>query len=100
MKKVLIMMIAIVAMFAMSATAQTVKPSKFLDNTAVTVKGGVSGLVHPGCNGYENLGHTFQAEAGLGLEKWITPAWGVGLKGETGFTNGSKILALGNLYQL
>ena len=56
-------MIAIVAMFAMSATAQTVKPSKFLDNTAVTVKGGVSGLVHPGCNGYENLGHTFHQVA-------------------------------------
>lgn len=90
MKKIFSLMIAIMAIFTMSATAQTVQPAKFLDNTAVTVKGGVSGLVHPGCNGYENLGHTLQAEAGLDLEKWITPAWGVGVEGETGFTNGSK----------
>lgn len=93
MKKILVFMMAMIA--TVSMMAQTVEKSKLTDNTSVTVKGGVSALMHPGCNGYENLGHTLQASAGLNLEKWVTPTFGLGLDGTVGFTNGSRV----GLYQ-
>lgn len=67
MKKFFSIMIAFVAMFTMSA--QTVQPSALFDNTEISVKGGVSSLMHPNCNGYENLGHTMQGTVGAGVTK-------------------------------
>ena len=88
MKKFFSIMIAFVAMFTMSA--QTVQPSALFDNTEISVKGGVSNLMHPNCNGYENLGHTMQGTVGVGVTKWVTPSFGFGVEGTFGITNGSK----------
>ena len=88
MKKFFSIMIAFVAMFTMSA--QTVQPSTFFDNTEISVKGGVSSLMHPNCNGYENLGHTMQGTVGVGVTKWVTPSFGLGVEGTFGIKNGSK----------
>lgn len=78
------------ALAAMVMNAHTVE-QKFYDNTYVTLKGGVTALMHPGCNGYENLGHTFEAATGLEIGKWITPNWGLSIDGTNGWTNGSKV---------
>ena len=89
MKKFFSFMTAIMlAVFVMNAT--NVESSKFFDNTSVTLRGGASALMHPGCSGYENFGHTIQASGSLQFEKWITPAFGVSVEGTVGFTNGSK----------
>lgn len=88
MKKFFSIMIAFVAMFTMSA--QTVQPSTFFDNTEISVKGGVSSLMHPKCNGYDNLGHTMQGTVGVGVTKWVTPSFGLGVEGTFGIKNGSK----------
>lgn len=90
MKKIFSMMIALVAMFAMTMTAQTLEQPKFFDNTYVTLKGGASALMHPGCNGYKNFGHSIQGQAALEFGKWITPKFGVGIEGTVGFDNGSR----------
>ena len=84
------MMVIAVMVMAICATAQTVEKSDVFDNTEIGIKGGVSALVHPECNGYENLGHTMQATVGVGLTKWITPSVGFGVEGVFGVTNGSQ----------
>lgn len=89
-------MIALVAMFAMNA--QTLEQPKFIDNTYFRVEGGATALTHPGCNGYEDWGHTFQGVIGAEVGKWITPKFGVAFEGDFGIRNGSKTGAFN--YQL
>lgn len=76
-------------LFAVCVSAQTVESQKLFDNVEVTVKGGVSALTHPGCNDYEDWGHTLQASTTLGISKWITPKYGIGLESTVGWENGS-----------
>ena len=87
MKKFLAICIALVAMVASAHTVET----RLFDNTYVTLKGGATALMHPGCNGYANWGHTIEAATGLEFGKWITPRFGVSLDGTNGWTNGSKV---------
>ena len=88
MKKFIFAMVAMIA--TMSMYAQHVESQNFIDNTAVSIKGGISGLTCPEFNGYENFGHSLQASVGVGVEKWITPIWGFGIDGTFGITNGSS----------
>lgn len=90
MKKIFSLAIAFVAMMGLSANAQTVESSRFIDNTYITLKGGASALTHPGCNDYQNFGHSIQGQAALEFGKWITPKFGVGIEGTVGFDNGSR----------
>lgn len=76
-------------LFAVCASAQTVESQKLFDNVEITIKGGVSALTHPGCNNYEDWGHTLQASTTLGISKWITPKYGIGLESTVGWENGS-----------
>ena len=89
MKKCLFAM-ALAIIFGLSAGAQTVEHSKFTDNWQIGVRGGVSALAHPGCNGYEDFGHTIEATTTLGLTKYITPVFGVGIEGQVMWENGSR----------
>jgi outer membrane protein OmpA-like peptidoglycan-associated protein len=90
MKKILCsLFVAIIAMFTL-ANAQTVEQSKFMDNTKITLKGGVSALAHPGCNGYEDWAHTLQGTTTLEFSKMLTPKFGVGLESTVGWENGSQ----------
>lgn len=86
MRKFIFMMAAVAAMVMSAHTTE----QKVFDNTYVTLKGGVTALMHPGCNGYENLGHTFEATTSLQVGKWITPHWGMAIDGTNGWRNGSK----------
>ena len=88
MKKFIFAMVAMIA--TMSMYAQHVESQNFIDNTTVSIKGGISGLTCPEFNGYENFGHSLQASVGVGVEKWITPIWGFGIDGTFGITNGHK----------
>lgn len=81
-------MIAIMAMFTMNA--QTFESSRFIDNTYFRVEGGATALTHPGCNKYENWGHTIQGVIGAEVGKWITPKFGVAFEGDFGIRNGSE----------
>lgn len=90
MKKIFSFMIALVAMFAMSVNAQTLESSKFIDNTYFRLSGGATALMHPGCMGYEDFGHTIQGVVGAEIGKWITPKFGVAFAGDFGLRNGSK----------
>lgn len=88
MKKIFILMIAILAMFTMNA--QTFESSRFIDNTYFRVEGGATALTHTGCLGYENWGHTIQCVIGAEVGKWVTPKFGVAFEGDFGIRNGSK----------
>lgn len=90
MKKFFSFVVALVAMFAMSMSAQTVESSRFIDNTYFRVEGGATALTHPGCLGYEDWGHTIQGVIGAEIGKWITPKFGVAFEGDFGIRNGSK----------
>lgn len=90
MKKIFSLIVALVAMFAMSMSAQTLESSKFIDNTYFRLNGGATALMHPGCMGYENFGHTIQGVVGAEVGKWITPKFGVAFAGDFGLRNGSK----------
>lgn len=83
MKKIILAIAAIVAVFGANAQSPT-------DGAYVTLKGGASALLHPGCNGYENFGHSIQGQAGIQVGKWITPQVAFGLEATAGFDNGSK----------
>ena len=76
-------------LFAVCVAAQTVESQKLFDNVEFTIKGGVSALTHPGCNNYEDWAHTLQASTTLGISKWITPKYGIGLESTVGWENGS-----------
>lgn len=90
MKKILCsLFIAMIAMFTFT-NAQTVEQSKLMDNTKITLKGGVSALAHPGCNGYEDWAHTLQGTTTLEFSKMLTPKFGVGLETSVGWENGSQ----------
>lgn len=91
MKKFFSFVVALVAMFAMSMSAQTVESSRFIDNTYFRVEGGATALTHPGCLGYEDWGHTIQGVIGAEIGKWITPKFGVAFEGDFGIRNGSKL---------
>lgn len=86
MRKFFMIMAAMAAMFMSAHTNDT----KVFDATYVTIKGGVTALMHPGCNGYENFGHTFESATSLQIGKWITPHLGISIDGTNGWTNGSK----------
>lgn len=79
MKKIILVLMAMVSIFTM-ANAEEV----------ITLKGGVTGLMHPSCNGYENFGHTLQAGTSLQFTHWITPTFGAAIDGTIGWENGSK----------
>lgn len=84
MKKFVLAIAAIVAVFGANAQSST-------DDAYVTLKGGASALLHPGCNGYENFGHSIQGQAGIQFGKWITPQVAFGIEGTAGFDNGSEL---------
>jgi len=69
MKKIFSLIIAVMAMFAMTMTAQTLEQPKFIDNTYFRLEGGATALTHPGCMGYENWGHTIQGVIGAEVGK-------------------------------
>lgn len=89
MKKFILMVVAALATM-LCTSAQIVEHSKFTDNWQIGVRGGVTALLHPGCNSYENFGHTIQASTSLDLTKYITPVFGVGISSTIGWENGSK----------
>lgn len=74
---------------SLCVNAQTIESQKLFDNVELTVKGGVSALTHPGCNNYDDWGHTLKASTTLGISKWITPKYGVGIESTVGWENGS-----------
>lgn len=74
------------ALMAMTVGAQSVN-----DNVYLSLKGGASALAHPGCNGYENWGHTIQGLATLQGGVWVSPQVALGLESTVGFDNGSKL---------
>lgn len=76
-------------MFGLCINAQTIESQKVFDNVEVSIKGGVSALTHPGCNDYEDWGHTIKASTSLSISKWITPKFGVGLESTVGWENGA-----------
>lgn len=90
MKKFLSFAFAAMVAFAMSMNAQTLESSKFIDNTYFRINGGATALMHPGCMGYEDFGHTIQGVIGAEIGKWITPKFGVAFEGDFGLRNGSK----------
>lgn len=90
MKKILFV-IAFAIMTMVSMNAQTLEPSKFIDNTYIGVRGGVTALTHPNCvNKYEDWGHSIESAISLEVGKWITPKFGLSVEGTTGIRNGSK----------
>lgn len=84
-------MIALVAMFAMNA--QTLEQTKFIDNTYVTMRYGVTGLMKPSsfkyvrgtrgtCGDKSNgLAHSLAQQTELQFGKWVTPRFAVALDG-------------------
>lgn len=73
------MMVALVATISMSA--QTYVAPKFTDNTYVSLRYGVTALMHPECNGFDNFGHSLAQQSELQFGKWVTPRFGVALDG-------------------
>lgn len=88
MKKFFSIMIAIVAMFTMNA--QTYVAPKFTDNTYVTLRYGVTGLMKPSSFNYvggtcddksNGLAHSLAQQTELQFGKWVTPRFAVALDG-------------------
>ena len=91
MKKFFSIMIAFVAMFTMSA--QTYVAPKFTDNTYVTLRYGVTGLMKPSslssfnyvggtCGDKSNgFAHSLAQQTELQFGKWVTPRFAVALDG-------------------
>lgn len=83
--KKFILMFALLLGMAVNMTAQTiVKPATF-DNTYVSVRYGVTALMHPGCNGFTNFAHSLAGQSELQFGKYITPKFGVALDGTLGW---------------
>lgn len=83
--KKFILMFALLLGMAVNMTAQTiVKPATF-DNTYVSVRYGVTALMHPGCNGFKNFAHSLAGQSELQFGKYITPKFGVALDGTLGW---------------
>lgn len=76
-------------LFTICVSAQTIEPQKLFDNVEISIKGGVTALTHPRCNDYEDWGHTLKASTSLGVSKWITPKYGIGIKSTVGWENGA-----------
>lgn len=81
-------MIAIVAMFTMNA--QTYVAPKFTDNTYVTLRYGVTGLMKPSSFNYvegtcgaksNGFAHSLAQQTELQFGKWVTPRFAVALDG-------------------
>ena len=88
MKKIFSLMIAIVAMFTMNA--QTYVSPKFTDNTYVTLRYGVTGLMKPSSFNYvggtcgdksNGLAHSLAQQTEFQFGKWVTPRVAVALDG-------------------
>ena len=88
MKKFFSLMIAIMAMFTMNA--QTFESSRFIDNTYVTLRYGVTGLMKPSSFNYvggtcgdksNGLAHSLAQQTELQFGKWVTPRFAVALDG-------------------
>ena len=86
MKKIFSLMIATVAMFTMNA--QTHVAPKFTDNTYVTLRYGVTGLMKPSSFNYvggtcgdksNGLAHSLAQQTELQFGKWVTPRFAVAL---------------------
>ena len=78
-------MFALLLGMVVNMTAQTiVKPATF-DNTYVSVRYGVTALMHPGCNKFTNFAHSLAGQSELQFGKYITPKFGVALDGTLGW---------------
>lgn len=78
-------MFALLLGMAVNMTAQTiVKPATF-DNTYVSVRYGVTALMHPVCNEFTNFAHSLAGQSELQFGKYITPKFGVALDGTLGW---------------
>lgn len=83
--KKFILMFALLLGMAVNMTAQTiVKPATF-DNTYVSVRYGVTALMHPGCNEFTNFAHSLAGQSEIQFGKYITPKFGVALDGTLGW---------------
>ncbi len=80
MKKLVLMFAA--ALFAVSASAQTVQESKTFDNFYVGINGGVSTKT----TGNSWLGH-LNPNAGLRVGRWFTPVFGLAAEGTAYFNS-------------
>ena len=101
MKKIFSLMIAIMAMFTMNA--QTFESSRFIDNTYVTLRYGVTGLMKPSsfnsfnyvggtCGDKSNgLAHSLAQQTELQFGKWVTPRFAVALDGVVSWDTFSSI---------
>lgn len=90
MKKLLFLFVALIATVTMSA--QTLEKSKFFDNTYVGLTTGVSGWLHPTCNGFDNFGNSIRSLSSVRLGKMVTPILGLELEGEVGMANMVKFV--------
>lgn len=83
--KKFILMFALLLGMVVNMTAQTiVKPATF-DNTYVSIRYGVTALMHPSCNGFTNFEHSLAGQTELQFGKYITPKFGVALDGTIGW---------------
>lgn len=72
-------MVALVA--AVSVSAQTYVAPKFTDNTYVSLRYGVTNLMHPQCNGFTNWAHSLAQQTELQFGKYVTPRFAVAIDG-------------------
>lgn len=80
MKKIVMFLMATVLIVA-TMNAQSYVAPKFTDNTYVSLRYGVTGLMHPECNGFTNFGHSLAQQTELQFGKYVTPKFGVALDG-------------------
>lgn len=90
MKKLLFLFVALFATITMSA--QTLEKSNFFDNTYVGLNTGVSGWLHPTCNGFNDFGNSIKSLSSLRLGKVVTPILGFEIEGEVGMANQIKFV--------
>lgn len=83
MKKFILALVAILATITMSAQQTTVEGTKLFNNTSVTVYGGPMGWVNPAVSNSDTFFEGIRPSVGVALDKWITPAVGVGVFYET-----------------
>lgn len=87
------MLFLFVALFAtITMSAQTLEKSNFFDNTYVGLNTGVSGWLHPTCNGFNDFGNSIKSLSSLRLGKMVTPILGFEIEGEVGMANQIKFV--------
>jgi len=76
-------------MFSLCINAQTIESQKLFDNVELTIRGGATALTHPRWNDFSDWGHTIKASTSVGISKWFSPKYGVGLESTIGWENGT-----------